>query len=88
MENKVLVKLMVPEINLSFDVFIPVNEVVWKVKKLILKSVSDLTGISVFNNSEYVLLNKSDSRVYSNNEIIIETNIRNGSELILISHTS
>ena len=85
MKNKVLIKLIVPEINCSFDLFIPVNEMVWKVKKLIVKSISDLTGEALDMNKEYVLINKLDNSIYSNNEVIINTDIRNASELILLT---
>mgnify|MGYP005761905957 FL=1 len=85
MKNKVLVKLIVPELDATFDVFIPVNELVWKIKKLILKSVSDLNNINTFNDLDCVLINKDNSKIYNNNEIILETDIRNSSELILIS---
>lgn len=85
MKNKVLIKLIVPELDSTFDVFIPVNELVWKIKKLILKSVSDLNNINTFNDLDCVLINKDNSKIYNNNEIIIETDIRNSSELILIS---
>lgn len=85
MNNKVLIKLIVPELDDSFDIFIPVNEVVWKVKKMIIKSVSDITNISLNADNDYILLNKSDSKVYSNNDIIINTDIRNGTELLLIT---
>ena len=43
MENKILVNLIMPELDSNFDVFIPVNELVWKVVKLSIKSISDLT---------------------------------------------
>lgn len=85
MENKVLINLIVPELDSDFDVFIPVNELVWKIKKLLLKSVSDLSTISLDMNRDYILLNKNSDIIYKNNEIIINTDIRNGSELILIS---
>lgn len=85
MKNKVLIKLIVPELDATFDVFIPVNELVWKIKKLILKSVSDLNNINITNNLDCVLINKDNSKIYNNNEIILETDIRNSSELILIS---
>ena len=39
MKNKVLIKLWIPELDVYYDVFIPVNEVMWKVKILLLKSV-------------------------------------------------
>ncbi len=85
MNNKVLIKLIVPELEQSFDLFIPVNEVVWKIKKLVVKSVSDLTNITLNMEKEYALLNKNNSKIYQNNDIIINTDIRNGTELLLIS---
>lgn len=85
MENKVLINLNVPELDSNFDIFIPVNEFVWKIKKLIIKSISDLSTISLDMDKDYILLNKNSDIIYKNNEIIINTNIRNGSELILIS---
>lgn len=83
MKNKVLIKLLVPELDQSFDVFVPVNEVIWKIKRLMVKSVSDLTGVLIDIKDEYLLINTADGRVYDNNEIILNTNIRNGSKLIL-----
>ena len=85
MKNKVLVRLYVPEIDFAFDVFIPVNEIIWKVKKLLVKSVSDLTGGILDLESDFTLINKLTSEIYDNNSIVINTNIRNASELILLS---
>ena len=85
MKNKVLIKLIVPELDETFDIFIPVNEVIWKIKKLMIKSISDLSGVDLNSQKNYALINKDNSRIYSNNEIVINTDIRNASELILIS---
>ena len=86
MNNKVLIKLIVPELDNDYDIFIPVNEIVWKVKKLIVKSISDLSGIELDLRQEYTLLNKQNNRIYDNNEIVINTDIRNSTELLLISN--
>ena len=85
MNNKVLIKLIIPEFDLSYDLFIPVNEVVWKLKRLIMKSIQDLSGVSIKNIDEALFINKDNSRIYNNNEIVINTDIRNGTELILMS---
>ena len=85
MKNKVLIKLIVPELDETFDIFIPVNELVWKIKRLILKAISDLSNVNIDSNGDYILLNKDNSKIYNNNEIILDTDIRNSSELILIS---
>ncbi len=84
MENKVLIKLIFPELDKSFDVFIPVNEIMWKIKKIFIKSISDLCNVR-FTNKEYLVINKTTAQIYGNNDIIINTDIRNGTELILIS---
>ncbi len=84
MNNKVLVRLFVPELDQNFDLFIPVNELVWKIKKLAVKSVADLANVNLNIQDEYVLINKDSARVYQNNEIVIQTDIRNATELILM----
>jgi hypothetical protein len=85
MKNKVLVKIIVPEIDESFDVFIPVNEVVWKVKKLVSKCIADLTGANFDFSREYVFINPKTSKIYKENDLIINTDIRNASVLVLLS---
>lgn len=84
MENKVLVKVILTEIDQEYDIFIPVNEIVWKIKKLLIKALSDLSSMDL-SNKEYILINKDSGKIYSDNEIIIETDIRNTTELFLIS---
>lgn len=85
MKNKVLINLSVPELSVEYDLFIPVNEVVWKVKILLLRSIEDMTNIKSKNNLQFYLINKQTGKIYDNNELIIETDIRNGTELLLIS---
>lgn len=85
MKNKVLIRLFVPELDYTFDVFIPINEIIWKVKKLLAKSVSDLTGGVLDISADYTLINKLTSEAYDNNSVVANTNIRNATELILLS---
>ena len=86
MKNKILIKLTLIDLDETFDIFIPVNEVIWKLKKLIIKSISDLTGNSLNMNADYVLMNKITSKIYQNNELVINSDIRNGSELLMIEN--
>ena len=83
MNNKVLVKLLVPELNSSFDIFLPVNELIWKIKKMLVKSISDLTNIKLNSKIDYVLINAISGTCYSDNITIRTTDIRNASILIL-----
>ena len=84
MKNKVLVRLIVPEIDNEYDLFIPVNELMWKIKKLIAKSVGDLSGGSWNFYDDCTIINKLTCQVYSDNDVIIDTDIRNGTELLLL----
>ena len=82
--NKVLVKLYVPMLDETYDVFIPVNEIVWRIKKLLIKSVSDLSDINLDINKNYILINIETGTIYDDNNIIISTDIRNSTSLALI----
>ena len=77
---------MFPELDDEFDVFIPVNEIVWKIKKLLLKSISDLTNVPINLKLDYILMNKKNGKIYGNNEVIINTDIRNATELVMFSN--
>ncbi len=85
MNNKVLVSVEIPEISSKFEVFLPVNEQIWKISKLICKIASDLVGGNLDIKSNYVIINKNDGTMYQSNMLLIETNIRNGSELIMLN---
>ncbi len=84
MNNKVLIKVLFPEMDSEFDVFIPVNEQVWKINRMVTKSVFDLCGLTGIDSQEYLYMNKLSGKVYNNNDIIIHTDIRNGTELVMI----
>lgn len=86
MTNKILIKLYVLSLNKEFDIFIPVNEVVWQVKKLLITSLIDITDISMFDDSKYSLINIENGNIYKNNDIIINTDIRNYSKILLVEN--
>ena len=88
MKNKVLVKVVIPEIDSEFDVYIPVNELVWKIKKLVSKCISDLTTGNFDFSKEYIFINPNTNQIYGENDVIINTDIRNGTRLILISQSN
>lgn len=83
MENKILIKLIIPEFDKSYDLFIPVSITVYKLKCLLFKSIEEITHFNLLNSS-CTIMNKVNSRIYNNNEIVINTDIRNATELILL----
>lgn len=85
MNNKVLVSLNVPEIDKTYDVYLPVNKRIGNIICLLNKAINELTD-GVFPISEYnSLYNVDTSEVYSLNALLLNTDIRNGSKLVLIS---
>ncbi len=85
MNDKVLIKLDVFGLDETYDVFIPVNQLVWKIKAMLAKCVSDLEYINFNPNEDYIIINKKTGLIYNNNEVIINTDIRNGTELLLMA---
>ena len=81
--NRILVKVYVPQLEKKYDIWIPINKSVYNIEKLLIK------GIKSFNNNyepkEFpVLYNKVNAKIYDINAKIIDTDIRNGTELILV----
>lgn len=84
MNNKVLINLYVPSLDNYYDIFIPVNEYIWKINKLIVKSVSDLSEGVFPVDKNFIIVNIETGKIYDNNEIVINTDIRNSTNLTLI----
>ena len=82
--NKILICVYVPIIEKEFDVYIPVNKKVGYVKKLLIKSISELSDNIFKMNNNVIVSNKLTSNVYNDNDYIIDTDIRNGSKLVIL----
>ena len=84
MKNKVLIKMEVPSLDKSFDLFIPVNELIWRIISLTISSCYEMLGYSYDQNRKCVLINKKTNEIYNPNSTIYDSTIRNGTELIAV----
>lgn len=84
MEYKVLIKLYVPEIEQNFEMYIPINRTIVQVLVLINKVVSDASTNLYPIKTSLTLINRRTGTIYKNEEIVRNTDIKNGSELIII----
>ena len=82
--NRCLVRLYVPLLEKQYDIWIPINKSVYYILN------SFISGIDYINKINYVydgyypnLYNKETAEMYNLNTKIMETDIRNGTELIL-----
>ena len=81
MDNKVLVNLIVPEIDQKYDINIPINKKIGSVIKLLSQSINEMNTTEIEFKQLY---NASTSELYDYNTLVANTNIRNGTRLILI----
>ena len=79
-DNKLLVDLYVLALDRHFEIFIPVDEKVGNIVNLL-----DNSLLSMFsNNKKFVLLNLYSGNVYKNNDVVRNTDINNGTKLMLM----
>jgi len=79
-DNKLLVDLYVLMLDQHFEIFIPVDEKVGNIVNLLDKSL--LAMIS--SNKKFALLNLYSGNVYKNNDVVRNTDIKNGTKLMLM----
>lgn len=83
MKNKVLVQLIVPDIEEQYDIFLPLNKKIGNIIILLAKSIRELSNTEQIN-TDMCLYNRDTGIKYNPESILINTDIRNGTILILI----
>lgn len=82
--NKILVKIFFPHIDMEYNVWIPNNKRIYDIIILL------YTGLNELNNNTYqpenipILYNKATGNYYDINMLVKNTDITNGTELVLI----
>ena len=82
--NKVLVKVYVPVIEENYDIWIPINRKIHNVIKLLIKAIYDLSGGYYRPHEIPNLYNKITAIPCDMNKSVKESNIKNGTELVLL----
>lgn len=83
MKDKVLVELIVPDIDGIFDIYIPINRRIGNIIELLNKSLCDLTD-GVYKGSNKNFLYDGNGEKYPINELVRNTDIRNGVRIVLM----
>lgn len=84
MEYKILIKVFFPCLEASFDVYIPTTRSVQYISILLQKHMQENYFEKYQLNPNAVIFNKSSGVVYEHNKIISDTDIRNGSKIVII----
>lgn len=83
--NKYLISVFVPTIEMKFELYIPNNKKVGTIKNHILKCISILSDNTFNKSSEVVRMSdKENGKEYDNNLYIKDTNIKNGTKIIIM----
>ena len=82
--DKILVKLYVPTIEKIYDVWLPINKKVHTIIYLLTKAINDLNDGSFNSKNLPQLYDRLTAEKYDISLTIKETNIRNGTEIVLI----
>lgn len=83
-KNKVLVELEIPLIEKKYDVFIPINKKVGTIKSLIENSLIELTDNAYSPKEDSNFYSKETGAIYDVNQTVRDTDLKNGSRIILI----
>ena len=83
-KNKILIELSVPSIEKSYDIFIPINKKIGTMKKLIEESLVELSEEAYIIKEDTNLYSQETGKIYDVNTSIKDTDLKNGSRVILI----
>ena len=83
MKNKYNVQLSVPSIYKTFDIMIPTNKTVGETIFILIKALNELSNNSFNVPNNLYLYNQFDGKKYDLDVFIYDTDIKNGSFLIL-----
>lgn len=84
MNNKILVELVVPDIGESYNLFIPINRRIGNIIILLNKAINEITNGIFEVNDNRNLYNRLTGEKYLLNDLIRQTDIRNGTKLVLL----
>lgn len=84
MKHKILIEVIVPDIDQVYHVYIPVHKRIGHIIVLLNKGISELSNGIYVGVKTSRLYNRKTSTKYKLNQWIYETDIRNGTSLILL----
>lgn len=84
MKNKILIELIVPEIDEKYNLYIPINKKVGNIIVLLNRAVKEFSNGNYQGTNNTGIYNVETGEKYSINVLVRETNIRNGTSIVLI----
>lgn len=83
MEYKVLITLLIPEIEEKYEMYLPVNKKIGDICYMLSKIINDLSKVYP-EKKNGILYNVETGLSYSPGSLLRDTDIKNGTELIYV----
>lgn len=83
-KNKILIEIEIPLIEKKYDLFIPINKKIGTIKKLIESALVELVDIDYEVREDTNLYSKDTGLIYDVNQTVKDTDLKNGSRVILL----
>ena len=84
MNNKILIQLEIPTIEKKYDLFIPISKKIGTIKNLIEESLVEITNNAYEIKPETNIYSKENGLIYNVNDTVKDTDLKNGSRVILL----
>ena len=81
-----MVNLIVPEIDRNFDLYLPINKKIGNIINLLNKTISEISNGEYKESITDILYNVTTGERYYPDVLLVNTNIRNGTKLVLLSN--
>ena len=83
--NKFLITLIVPMLQMEYNLYIPNNKKLGTIKKYILESLYELSNNNFKGNLDDTLfIDRDTGIIYENNVLVKDSGIKNGEKIIVI----
>ena len=83
-KNKILICLYIPLIEKKYDLYLPINKKVGTIKTLIEEGLLEITENDYVISPETNFYSKATGQVYDVNQTVKDTDLKNGSRIILV----
>lgn len=84
MNNKVLILVFVPSLEVSFEFYIPINKKIGTIKNSIIEFIQSEYGFSIKDTGRVSIIEKETGTILNEDIFVYDSTIRNGTRLLLI----
>ena len=84
MNNKLLIEVIVPLLEMNFEIYVPINKRISAVIRLIEKALKEITNGYYPNKNNSVIIDEKTGSIYDINITVKESKMINGSKVVLI----